>query len=101
MIILPTFKPPPVEPPQAPINISVIRIICEIIGHELKSAVTKPVVVMTETTWKPACLKAVPKEFTSGAMLSVITPIETAIIPRYVHNSSLFIARLNCFIKMR
>ena len=50
IIILPTFKPPPVEPPQAPMNISVIRIIWENIGQELKSAVTKPVVVITEIT---------------------------------------------------
>ena len=101
IIILPTFKPPPVEPAQAPINISVIIMHCESAGHWLKSAVTNPVVVMMEATWKTACLKETLKDLTIGVMFNAIIHVETATIPRYVQSSSLLKARLNCLIKTR
>ena len=42
--------PPPVDPAQAPTNISSTNIICENDGHKLKSAVANPVVVIIEAT---------------------------------------------------
>ena len=101
IIILPTFKPPPVEPAQAPMNISVMIMHCESTGQRLKSAVTNPVVVMMEATWKTACLKEPPKDLITGMMFNAMIPVETATIPRYVQSSSLLKARLNCLINTR
>ena len=48
------LMPPPVEPAQAPINMSSTRIVLENSGHRLKSVLPKPVVEMMEATWKAA-----------------------------------------------
>ena len=45
---------PPVDPAHAPMSMSSIRVNLAAAVHWSKSAVAKPVVVMTETTWKPA-----------------------------------------------
>ena len=47
-----SFKPPAVEPAQAPINISITIIDLENCGQRLKSAVANPVVDIMEVTWK-------------------------------------------------
>ena len=49
-----TLIPPPVEPAQAPTNISVTKMALEKVGQVLKSVVANPVVVMMEDTWKKA-----------------------------------------------
>ena len=51
---LATFIPPPVEPPQAPIMVKIVRIACENAGHLSKSAVARPVVELILVTWKNA-----------------------------------------------
>ena len=45
-----TLIPPPVLPAQAPTNINSTRIVFDVCGHRLKSAVEKPVVVIMEPT---------------------------------------------------
>ena len=49
---------PDVEPAEPPITIKVSKAILENAGQMLKSAVTKPVVVIIDTAWKLPCLKA-------------------------------------------
>ena len=44
------LNPPPVEPAQAPTNINRSNIVFENPFHKLKSAVQKPVVLITDTT---------------------------------------------------
>ena len=56
-----TFKPPPVLPAQAPMNISRISSHFEYWGHKLKSTVPKPVVLMMVETLKKAWRRAVVK----------------------------------------
>ena len=51
---LDTLIPPPVEPAEAPITITRSRTHLESSGHLLKSAVTNPVVVITDATWNAA-----------------------------------------------
>ena len=51
---LDTLIPPPVEPAEAPITITRSRTHLESSGHLLKSAVTNPVVVITDATWNTA-----------------------------------------------
>ncbi len=46
------FMPPPVEPAQPPQNMSTTSIRPSARGQRSKSAVQKPVVVTTDTTWK-------------------------------------------------
>ena len=50
MISRETLNPPPVEPAQAPQNMSITSTVREKVGHWSKSAVPKPVVVMMEAT---------------------------------------------------
>ena len=49
-----TFTPPPVEPAQAPINISTKSNVLENCGHKLKSVLENPVVDIILATWKEA-----------------------------------------------
>ena len=49
-----TLRPPPVEPPDPPTNISATSRNWLATGQRLKSAVPKPVVVISETTWNEA-----------------------------------------------
>ncbi|CDE31983.1 unknown [Ruminococcus sp. CAG:403] len=49
--------PPPVLPAQAPISISMTRMVRDSSGHKLKSKVENPVVVMTDPTVKAECSK--------------------------------------------
>jgi predicted AAA+ superfamily ATPase len=60
---LDTFRPPPVLPAQAPINISSISITFENSGQASKSAVAKPVEVIIDPTWKDEYLNALEKLF--------------------------------------
>src|SRR5690606_31019301 len=53
-----TFMPPEVEPEDAPINIKQTNRIVKKGVQAVKSAVTNPVVVTTETPWNSECLKA-------------------------------------------
>ena len=47
-----TFRPPPVDPAQAPTAIRQSRMALEKAGQTSKSTVEKPVVVMMLLTWK-------------------------------------------------
>ncbi len=49
-----TLRPPPVEPPMAPTNMSPSNITWHTSGHTAKSSVANPVVVMTATTLNSA-----------------------------------------------
>ena len=57
MIMRETLTPPAVEPAQPPTNMSSSSTAFENIGHRLKSALAKPVVVITEAHWKAAYFK--------------------------------------------
>ena len=59
-----TFKAPPVEPAEAPITIKISKADLANAGQTLKSVVTKPVVVIIDTAWKPLYLKASPIDST-------------------------------------
>ena len=50
-----TLTPPPVLPAQAPTNMRMTRIVLDISGHELKSVVANPVVVIIDATWNDTC----------------------------------------------
>ena len=47
-----TFRPPPVLPALAPMNITSTSIAFENEGQRSKFVVAKPVVVITDETWK-------------------------------------------------
>ena len=47
---LDTFRPPAVDPAQAPMNIKIKRTVLERVGQALKSVLEKPVVVIMEET---------------------------------------------------
>ena len=47
-----TFIPPAVEPAQPPMKLEKIRSTGTNNGHTEKSVVVKPVLVMTDVTWK-------------------------------------------------
>ena len=64
------FKPPLVEPAQAPITPTIVIIIQTQGCHIIKSLVVKPVVEEIETTLNRAFLTA-PLKFSSCAMMSV------------------------------
>ena len=51
MIMRETFSPPPVLPAEAPISITSINMLFENAGQSVKSAVAKPVVVISDDTW--------------------------------------------------
>ena len=57
-----TFRPPPVLPALAPMNITSTSIAFENEGQRSKFVVAKPVVVITDETWKKAYLRAVQKD---------------------------------------
>src|SRR5918995_1301274 len=61
-ITLMTFIPPAVEPAQPPTNISSTRVSFAAVSHLSKSAVTKPVVVVTLTTVNAESRSAVSQE---------------------------------------
>ncbi len=58
MICRISLIPPAVEPAEPPENISPKNTTVRNGVQPVKSALTKPVVVTTETTWNNACLKA-------------------------------------------
>ena len=73
MTIRETFRPPPVLPAQAPMNIRNTSMVFDKVGHLPKLAVAKPVVVIMELTWKRAKRKL-------SATLATIPPMFTAIM---------------------
>ena len=84
-----TFIPPPVLPAQAPTSISTSSSIRESSGQRLKSAVAKPVVVITDATWKKAYrrLWSIPPH--RERVFQAISRVAPAMIPRYHRSSSL------------
>ena len=95
------LSPPPVEPAQAPLNISSTMTAFDSTGHMSKFVVEKPVVVIIEETWKNAYLKDSPAEcllrIRSPAIISVAPPI----MPRYHLSSSFLTACLPCLIRIK
>ena len=80
IIIRDTLRPPPVEPAQAPQNISSTMTAFDSTGHMSKFVVEKPVVVIIEETWKNAYLKDSPTEcLVSTATASASAAIQTMI----------------------
>ena len=77
-----TLIPPPVLPAQAPINISIIRIVLDTCGHKSKFVVENPVVVIIEPTWNAACFNASPIVGKKLRTLKVIIPIVAKITKR-------------------
>ena len=73
---LATFRPPPVEPAQAPQNMSKIRIVCENPGHSVKSELPKPVELDSDATVKPAYRSAFENDLYIGAILNVIIMVQ-------------------------
>ena len=57
MVTLLNFKPPAVEPAQAPKQIRIIITVFDNAGHWLKSAEANPVVEIIEATWNNDNLK--------------------------------------------
>ena len=74
--------PPPVEPAQLPTNISSTSSQRDSSGQVLKSAVAKPVVLMTVATWKREKRRPCRKPPTWEAMFAAMTSTEPATIPR-------------------
>ena len=60
IMTLEILSPPAVDPAHAPKNISRRSTVCENTGHFPKSAVEKPVVVITDETVKNISLNACP-----------------------------------------
>ncbi len=81
MIMRDTFMPPPVEPAQAPMNIMVTSSTLEKLGHRSKSAVTKPVVEMTDDTVNSTLRKhssSVGNISLTLRVIMAVTPMTTA-----------------------
>ncbi len=74
--------PPPVLPAQAPINISITRMVRESPGHWLKSVVAKPVVVMMDPTWNRAWRRISHTLSKRLRMSKAMIRVEARMIPR-------------------
>ena len=79
MMTLDTFSPPPVEPAQAPMNIRIKSTVLEAVGQRSKSVVAKPVVVITDATWKSDLLKASNNDVKKPQAFAIIIRVETRI----------------------
>ena len=80
--------PPPVEPAQAPTNISTTRMDLEKVGQRSKSTVPKPVVVIMEETWKKAWRRPVHTLPYMWQISAVIAATAAATTSRYARSSS-------------
>ena len=92
IISLETFKPPPVEPPQAPSIVKNNNIAFDKEGQFPKSTFVKPVVEIIDDVWKNEYLKASKKDAQLDKIFIAITKVDISIIIKYVLNSSLLIA---------
>src|SRR5699024_4684625 len=95
------FIPPPVDPAQAPINIKITSNIRDSSGHRLKSAVAKPVVEITEATWKAAVRTASAYVGMLAAMFMEMMAVAMAVTARKKRSSSLFSACLILPVRTR
>ena len=95
------FKPPPVLPAQAPVNIKRIKMVFENDGHKLKSAVANPVVVTMEHTWNAAIRKVSDMESLNFKILYAMNTVLSKISATYQRTSSMENADLNFFFKIK
>ena len=93
--------PPPVEPAQAPQNMSRISTSWEKWGQNSQSVVAKPVVEMMEATWKKAYRKAWGRLGYSPRMFHAIRRVAPATTSRKKRSSSLFRASLHRRVSTR
>ena len=97
IIIRDIFIPPPVDPAHAPTTINSNNNICDSVGHIPKSVVANPVVVIIEATWNIEYLNDSLIFPYIPNVLTVIIPVNTAIINIYHLSSSLLKICLKSF----
>ena len=77
-----TFNPPPVLPADAPMSMTIMSMLLEKAGQSVKSAVAKPVVVISDETWKSEYLKAFQNPPYSSMMSSAISTAAPSAMPK-------------------